>query len=113
MEVKTVRLITGQTRLKANMHRMKIAESPLCACALAPQTIEHVFSDCPCLSDCIDKLHNGLDYIYSELDTPPYERNTQLLNFLWPKHKDDVTRDKINKLTLEFISKLNADEFAI
>ncbi|MEO1006661.1 MAG: ribonuclease H family protein, partial [Cyanobacteria bacterium J06638_38] len=113
MEVNAIRITTGQTRLNQNMFRMKIAESPVCVCNSAPQTIEHVMYECKCLHESIKNLHEGLDAIYFKHDTPLQERATGVLNYAWPLHKDPETRVAISRLFYKFISSLDADKYKL
>ena len=112
-EIKTVRLAIGCTRLNHNMHKMKLAESPLCVCGFAPQTIEHIMRDCPKLKDNLQQMHEGLDIIYMLHDTPLQEREASTMNYIWPKHKNNETRTAINKLLFDFVSNLGTDNFKI
>jgi hypothetical protein len=41
------RLLSGRTRLAADMHKYGIAASPLCDCGAALQTPEHIVESCP------------------------------------------------------------------
>ena len=41
------RLISGRTRLAADMHRYGIVESPVCDCGAPLQTPEHIIETCP------------------------------------------------------------------
>ena len=102
IEIKMVRLTTGCTRLNANMHRMKLEESPLCVCGNAPQTIEHIMRDCTTLKDEIKHMHESLDAIYILHDTPVQERDANTLNFFWPKHTNSRTRAEITKLLYKY-----------
>ena len=112
-EIKAIRLATGQTRLNANMYRMKLAESPSCPCSKDHQTVDHIFDNCKLLYNELSYLHNGLDFIYTTHCTPAHERDYGILNFIWPKHTNTRTRAEINKLLHEFVSKLDTDIFKI
>ena len=41
------RLLSGRTRLAADMHRYGIATSPVCDCGAPLQTPEHIIASCP------------------------------------------------------------------
>ena len=42
---------TGHSRLRSNLYRMKLAESPSCECGTTRETIEHVIYECPLLQE--------------------------------------------------------------
>ena len=52
------RLLSGPTRLPADMHRYGIVASPVCDCGAPLQTPEHIIETCPrrCLEDGLPKL---------------------------------------------------------
>ena len=113
LEVKVIRLATGQTRLRQNMFRMNLEDSPLCPCNTAPQTIYHITNNCPLLHDSIKLLYENLDYLYCMNETAVHERESGLLNFVLPKHKDNNTRAAIFRLFCEFVGSLDVDKFKI
>ena len=61
------RLRVGQTRLKSDLFRMRLSDSPNCPhCMVAPETIKHFLMECPrfhslrvVLFDCVRAL--GVD----------------------------------------------------
>lgn len=67
------RLRTGHCRLRAHMHRLKLAPTPQCTCGTGLQTPEHVLQTCPLL----DKTRK---------DT--WATQTTLCNKLWGSAED-------------------------
>ena len=81
MHVTCIRVISGHSRLKDHMHKIKLAENPCCSCSEARQTARHIIMDCPTLSVQRQLMIDNIDEAYSEHQVPSADRHDRVINF--------------------------------
>ncbi len=106
-ERKYLRCKSGETRLKDNMFRIKLAESPNCElCSKDRETVEHVLLYCEALQESRNHLVNRIDEIYCKQETPVEERTLTIRTLLHPNHSSPITRNMIRVAAMDYINSI-------
>ena len=83
-EVKIMRMLTGQTKLKANMHRAlpHVYPSPTCDCEMDRETVEHVLLHCSIYMQHREKMVQAIEVGYAKTNTQYHLRDISLTTLL-------------------------------
>ena len=102
-ESRIIRVISGHSRLKDHMHKIKLAENPCCSCSEARQTVRHIIMDCPTLSVQRQIMIDNIDEAYSEHQIPSVERVINFNTLLTSFQCDSKIKLSILKAVIKFL----------
>nr|XP_054769483.1 uncharacterized protein LOC129277311 [Lytechinus pictus] len=111
-EVKIMRMLTGQTKLRDHMHRVlpRVCPTPTCDCEHDRQTIEHVLLHCPLHKLHREEMMQSIDVGYQRTSTPSYLRDISLFSLLGTNPKLSPQMQSIIASSLaRFIKSTNAN----
>ncbi len=102
-EIKLLRIRSGHTALKSQLHKLNLCETNVCDCNNEIQTIRHIIMNCPNLSSPRKELFDTVDKTYNMHNTPIFERQLTLEDLIWPQHSCQETSTAVSHALQVFL----------